>query len=39
MSFLEIVEFLMSEGWDEDSACREAYAQTCPESYESNDYE
>ena len=39
MSFLEMVEELMDIGLDEDSACREAYAQTHPESYNPDDYE
>lgn len=39
MSFLEIVEELMDSGMDEESACREAYAQMYPESYDPEDYE
>ena len=39
MSFLEMVEELMDMGLDEDSACREAYVQMYPESYDPDDYE
>lgn len=38
-SFLEIVEELMDQGWDEESACREAYAELYADSYDPEDYE
>jgi hypothetical protein len=39
MNYLEIVEFLMDEyGLDEDTACREADAQTNPD-YNADDYD
>ena len=39
MNYLELVEFLMDEyGLDEDTACREADAQTNPE-YNADDYD
>lgn len=39
MSFLEVVEMLMDMGMDEESACKEAYAQMYPERYDPGDYE
>ena len=39
MNFLEIVEELMDCGLDEDSACREAYAELNPDQYDPEDYE
>lgn len=39
MNFLEIVEELMDQGFDEESACKEAYAQMYPDRYEPEDYE
>lgn len=38
-NFLERVEELMNTGWDEESACREAYAELHPEEYNPEDYE
>lgn len=31
VSFLDIVDALMEDGWDEDSACREAYGIKYPD--------
>ena len=39
MNFAEIVEALMAQGYDEETAYREAYAITHPESYDPADYE
>lgn len=39
MNYLELVEHLMNLGMDEDTACKEAYAQIYPEYYDSEDYE
>lgn len=36
--FLEIVEELMDMGLDEESACREAYAELYPDTYDAEDY-
>lgn len=38
MNYLELVDYLMDMGLDEDTACREAYAELFPESYDSDDY-
>jgi len=38
MNFLERIEELMSMGWSEESASREAYAEFYPESYDPEDY-
>lgn len=37
--FLQIVEELMDNGIDEDTACREAYACLYPDSYCAGDYD
>lgn len=37
--FLEIVDELMDQGLDEETATREAYAQTNPDSYNADDYD
>lgn len=39
MSFLDIVMDLMATGLDEDTACREAYAELYPDNYDPTDYE
>lgn len=38
-SFLDIVQDLMDMGLSEDVACREAYRELYPESYDPLDYE
>lgn len=37
--FLSIVDDLMEQGLDEETATREAYAQTHPDSYDADDYD
>lgn len=39
MDFLELVEEFIQMGMDEDTACREAYAELYPETYDPEDYE
>ena len=39
MNYLDMVEQLMDDGMDEDTACREAYAIMYPEKYNPEDYE
>lgn len=39
MNFLDMVSKLMDMGLDEETACREAYAETNPESYNADDYD
>lgn len=39
LDFLEIVDELMDQGLDEETATREAYAQTNPDSYNADDYD
>jgi len=39
MNYLEMIEELMDMGLDEDTACREVYAQMYPENYNPEDYE
>ena len=39
MSFLDIVNELMDMGLDENTACREAYAELYSEKYDAEDYE
>ena len=39
MSYLERIEMYMEMGLNEDDAGREAYRDTHPEDYDSEDYE
>lgn len=38
-SYLDRLEELMNQGWDEDTASREAYAEFYPDKYDPDDYD
>lgn len=38
-SYLDRLEELMDQGWDEDTASREAYAEFYPDKYDPDDYD
>ncbi len=39
MNYLELVEELMENGLDEDTACRAASMELYPETYNAEDYD